>query len=122
MAAGGQAELRITKALDVKAEHSEEELSRQRGAIKGPGNNPLFDLVTLKCTFQVTDQKSEPVDLRIRHDFTGEVVSAEGSPDIKKTAKGLRDTNPSGRITWNRTLKPGEKLTLSFTYDVYVRS
>jgi hypothetical protein len=119
---GGDAELRITKALDIRAEASEEELSRQRGAIKNYANQPQFDLVTLKGTLQAVNLKKEAADLRVRHAFSGELVSAEGDPVTKKTSRGLRDTNPTGLLTWTKTIDPGKKLSLSYTYQVYVRS
>ena len=99
--ANGDAELKITKALDVRAES---------------------DLVTLKGTLQATNLKKEPVTLRIRHNFTGELISEEGDPTIKKTARGLRDTNPTGTLTWNKTVAAGDKLTLTYTYKLYVHS
>ncbi len=122
VSAGGDAELRITKAVDIRAESSEEEITRQRGAIKRPDNYPIFDLVTMKGTMQAVNMKTDAVNLRIRHDFTGELVSADGDPVTKKTARGLRDTNPTGRLIWTKTIEPGQKLSLTYTYHVYVRS
>jgi hypothetical protein len=119
---GGDVEIKITKALDIKAESSEEEVSRDRGAIKGDNGVPLFDLVTLKGTLQAANLKGEAVTLRIRRDFTGDLVAAEGDPDVKKTTKGLRDTNSTGRLTWTKTVEPGHPLRLAYTYKVYVRA
>ena len=118
----GEVDLRITRALDVRTDNSEEEVSRQRGAIKNTANMPMFDLVTLKGTMEIANSKPEPVTLRIRHDFTGELVSAEGDPQVKKTAKGLHETNPTGRLIWTKTIEAGKRLDLSYTYQVYVRS
>lgn len=119
---GGDAELRITKALDIRAEDSEEETSRERGAIKTLNDVPQFDRVTLKGTLQAVNLKKEPVNLRMRHPFTGELVSADGDPEVKKTARGLRNTNPTGLLTWTKTIEPGQRLTLTYTYRVFVRS
>jgi hypothetical protein len=121
VSAGSTAELKVTKALDIRAESSEEEVSRDRGAIKYSNNQPMYDLVTMRGTLQVTNRKSESVTLRIRHDFTGELVSADGSPDMKKTAKGLTEMNPSGRLAWKPTVEAGQSLTLSYSYKIYVR-
>jgi hypothetical protein len=123
VSAGADVELRITKALDVSVDSSEEEVTRIRGAIKNPnGNYPIYDLVTIKGQVEARDRKAEPITLRIRHEFTGELVSADGAPDAKKTAPGLRDINPTGRITWTTTIGPGKKLSLSYTYKVYVKT
>jgi hypothetical protein len=122
VSAGGDAELKITKALDEKAESSEEEVSRERGAIKNVNGAPIYDQVTMKGTLQVKNQKSEDVNLRIRHYFTGELVSADGNPVAKKTAKGLKDVNPTGVLTWTPAVTAGQSLTLTYTYKLYVRT
>jgi hypothetical protein len=119
---GAEAEVKITKALDIQTESSEEEVSRVRGAIKAPNNYPLYDQVTLKGTLEATNRKSEAVSLRIRHDFTGELVSADENPDVKKTAQGLKAVNPTGRLSWTKTIEPGQKLHLTYTYQVFVKT
>jgi len=119
---GADAELRITKALDIRPEQSEEEVTRERGAIKHPNGYPLFDLVTVKGTLVVKNQKSEPVKLVIKKNFTGEIIDAEKTPVITKTAKGLRDVNPKGKLTWTGSIPTGESITIKYTYKLYVRS
>jgi len=49
-------------------------------------------------------------------------VASDGDPIVKKTARGLRDTNPTGLLTWNKTLDKGQKLNLTYTYKLYVHS
>lgn len=120
--AGADALVRITKALDVRAEGSEEETDRQRLAINQPNIGLYFDLVTVKGTLEVKNRKSEKIRLEISKEITGEVLSADGDPKITKTAKGLKDTNPRATLQWSKEVGAGESLTLTYTYKVYVRT
>ena len=54
---GGKAELQITKAMDVSADQLEEEISRDRGALKNTYNTITHDLVTLKGTLTLVNRK-----------------------------------------------------------------
>lgn len=116
--AGAETTVRITKALDIRADDAEEEVSRE--ALENPLRGSWYDLITLKGTLQVHNRKSESVKLQITKYLTGEMVSADGSPEIKSIAKGLRAVNPRQQLRWTVTLKPDEKLTLTYTYKVYL--
>jgi hypothetical protein len=122
VSAGGPAEVKITKAMDVHAEADEAEVSRERGAIKAQNGTPLFDLVTLKGTLRVTSNKPKPIKMRIKKDLTGEVIDTTGSPKVSKTAKGLRAVNPGGKIQWDVDVDAGKSTTLTYNYKLYVRS
>lgn len=116
---GDEAEVRITKAMDVRAESNEEETDRQRGALQ-LNNRPVYDLVTLKGTLVMQNLKSEPVDVKVTKNLTGEVLSSEGDPKVTKTAKRLSAINPHARLEWLKTIEPGKTLTLTYQYKVYV--
>ncbi len=115
---GAEARVKITKAMDVRAEDLEEEIDRKRQAATFRGVS--YDLVTLKGTLSVTNRKAEDVKLEITKDLTGEVKSADGPPKITAQAKGLRAVNPKQKVQWTTTIKPGEKKVITYTYTVYV--
>jgi hypothetical protein len=119
---GADALVRITKALDVRAEGSEEEVERQRLAINQPSIGMYFDLVTVKGTLVIKNRKADKVKLEITKEMTGEVTAADGDPKISKTAKGLKDTNSRALIEWSKEVASGDSLTLTYTYQVYVRT
>jgi hypothetical protein len=119
---GAKAKVRITQALDLRAEVFEEETARERGAIKNRDNYPIFDLVTLKGTLLLINRKAEKVTVRIQKPFTGEHISSTGSPVVTTTNRGLRDTNAGGRLVWEKDVEPGKELKLEYNYKVYVRS
>jgi len=118
--AGAEVLVRMSKALDVHADSIEEEVSRERAALKLP-NGVYYDFVTLKGTISLENFKHDVVKMKITKDFTGELVSADANPVATKTAKALQQVNPSGRLVWNLQLAAGQKTTLTYTYKLYVR-
>jgi hypothetical protein len=117
---GMEAELKVTKALDIHAERSAEEVSREKGAIKNASGFPAYDLVTVKETLRIDNRKSDKVKMVITRDLTGEVVAAEGSPKTTKTVKGLRDVNTQEKVVWTVDVEPGKVVNLTFSYKIYV--
>lgn len=118
---GAPIELKVNKALDVRAEVVEEEVTRKRGAIMS-FNNPVFDLVTLKGTMSITNRKTSPIHMKINREFIGEYESSDESPVVSKLGKGLRDTNPTTKLNWTTDVAAGEKKTITYQYRIYVRS
>jgi len=120
---GQTAELRVTRSLDVSADYSEEEAGRERGFIKGrngDGEYPIYDRVTVKGTLSMLNRKTKAIKVRIRKSFTGEWISGEGDPDVKTTAAGLRQPNPTGSAEWIATVEPGKTLKLSYQVRLLV--
>jgi hypothetical protein len=118
---GADAELRVSKALDIRAESTEEEVARERTALRLP-NGSTFDLVTLRGTLTAINRKTESVKLKITKNVTGEVVTAAGEPKVTKTAKGMRDVNPRSLLEWTTTVAPGKTATFTYEYKLYVRT
>lgn len=120
-AASSDCDLKINKSLDVRADSSEEEVERQRGAIKDQYNNPRWDLVTVKGTLEVINGRREDIQMTITKQLTGEYISGTGEPTIVKTTKGLRQMNTSLKVTWKPKAKgKGEKTRFEYTYKLYV--
>lgn len=119
-AVGADALIRITKALDVRADQSEEEIERERGALKVNSSNPTHDLVTVKGTLEIQNRKPEAIKMKVTKDVTGEVTASTGDAKVMKNTKGLRDVNAHARIEWTPTVAAGKTITLTYTYKVYV--
>lgn len=120
--AGAETELKVNKSLDIRAEGSEAELERTRGAIKNRDGYPVYDLVTIEGTLLLTNMKPVTVETRIARQFTGELLKNPQTGVATKTAGGLTQMNPTTRLTWKPTLKSGERLKLTYVYQIYVRS
>lgn len=120
--AGAETELKVNKSLDIRAEGSESEVQRERGAIKNRDGYPVFDKVTIEGTLQITNMKPVAVETRITRNLTGELAKDPDQAQAAKTAVGLTQANPTTRITWKPVLQPGEKKKLAYTYQIFVRS
>jgi len=119
--AGAETQLRVTKSLDIRAKRTEEEISRQKAALTVSGVG-AFDLITIKGTLDVQNLKPDAVNVRIRKQLTGEVVSSEGSPKVTKTAQGIRQNNPQSQLEWTISVPSGQHKAVGYTYRVYIRS
>jgi len=117
---GAETLVKITKALDIRADKKTEEVARERGVIKDSNNNPIWDLVTVKETFLISNRKSEKVKLRVNKMIRGDSVTADFEAKDQKTAQGLSDMNPMHRLEWNVEVEPGKTQTLTCTYKTYV--
>ena len=114
--------LRITKALDVQPDVLEEEVSRQVAALKATSYSRPYDLVSAKGTIQIVNYKSEAVKLKVSKSLVGEVGTVSNAGVVTKTSAGLRSVNPNSQIKWTVTLKPGEKVNLTYEFKVYVQT
>ena len=110
--------VRVSKALDVQAKVSEEELSRQRERIEG---NVVYELIILQGTLEVKNTKQHEIKMKISRTMLGEVLESDPDAKVVKTAQGLRELNPRTQIEWERILKAGEKITMSYKYKVLMR-
>jgi len=116
--AGQEMSVRITKAMDVRADDVEEEIQRKRDALQL--RSGTYDWVRLKGTISVMNRKAEAIKLQITKFLTGELKTADGSPKVTSVAKGLRAINPRQKLDWTVSLKPSEKRELAYEYEVYV--
>ena len=119
-APGTETTIRINRAMNVLAEKVELELERKRNATNFYGNR--YDLVKVKGELKLQNRLDKNVTVEITKNLSGEMIeSAPKAKDIP-TAKGLKQVNPRHILVWEIELKPGQKETLSYTYEVYVRN
>lgn len=118
-AQGQESLIQVSQALDVRAELQEEEIGRERMALRRP-NDVTFDLVTVKGTLQLTNLRRETVNMRIKKYITGEVTQS-GEAKSGKSALRLNQVNVDSMLDWTPKLEPGKVLKLTYTYKVYVQ-
>ena len=117
---GARSNLRITQAVDIKADQAEFETSRKRNAARFYGYN--YDLVEVQGVLNATNYKNREVVLTISKTLSGEVLSSSPDAKIEKIAKGLKRVNPKCLLTWEIPVKPSEKIQIEYRYEVYVRN
>ena len=111
--------VKITRAMNVKAEQIELEKDRKRNAAQWYNTN--WDLVTVEGKLSVTNYKDEPITLEVTKSLSGEVKAMQPEAKLEKLAKSLRMVNANIRLTWTIELGPGEQKEIGYTYEVYVR-
>lgn len=115
---GAEAFLKITKALELRAEASEEEVSR---ILRDPGTpGARTATITLKGTLSISNRKAESVHMRITKNLTGEVLSTDDSPEVTKPARGLREANPRAVLVWNIDIPARTIKKIGYSYKVIV--
>ena len=111
--------VKITRAMNVKAEQIELEKDRKRDA--GHWYNYSWDLVTVDGKLSVTNYQDKPITLEVTKMLLGEVKAMRPEAKLEKLAKALRAVNSNVRLTWTIELAAGEKKEIEYTYEVYVR-
>ncbi len=119
-APGTETTIRINRAMNVLAEKVELELERKRNATRFHGYS--YDLVKIKGELKLQNRLDKSVIVEITKNLSGEVIESEPKAKDIPTAKGLKQVNPRHILVWEIELKPGQKETLSYTYEVYVRN
>jgi len=116
---GSSVSLKLTIASDVKTSRQEVEAERQRGVTV---SGHTYDLVSVRGELRIKNNKDKPVTMDVKKSLTGEVleVSPQGKTQKMAEGLGLRAINPNSRITWEILLNPGQDITLSYKYKIFV--
>ena len=72
-------------------------------------------LASQEATIEVTNTRTESVEIEVNYDVTGSLTDGAGS-EVKKLAKS-DSLNPSSRLTWKLTLTPGEHKTWTIKFQ-----
>ena len=116
---GAKTTVRITKAVDVKAEQAEHEVERTRNAANFYGSS--YDLVEVRGKLKATNFKDKAITLTISKELSGEVVKTAPVAGVEQTARGLKKVNPKSVLTWELPIKSRDKIEIDYSYKVYVR-
>jgi hypothetical protein len=116
---GARRTVRITRAVDVQGDRAEYEVSRDRNAASSYGYS--YDEVVVRGEIQVTNLKGEALRLEITKHVQGEVAANPEGATVATVAEGLRQVNPTTRLTWELPLEAGESRTLTYEYSLFLR-
>lgn len=111
-----EATIKLSKAIDVSLKSKEEETGKDEKARKF--NKKTYDKVSLKGTLDVANFLDKPITLTLKKALRGEVTKPDGGT-VTKPGR-FSDINPISLIKWDVELKPGEKKTIVYEYEVYV--
>lgn len=118
-APGAEASIRINRAMHVQAEQAEVEVERKRNAANFYGYG--HDLVKLTGELKIRNRLDKVIDLEITKELSGEVLEKSGEAKDVPTARGLKQVNPKHVLTWTSTVKAGEELKITYSYQLYIR-
>jgi hypothetical protein len=119
-APGVETTIKITRALNVKAEQAEVELDRKREAALF--YNYRYDLVKVRGDMKVKNLLNKPITLEIKKHLTGEIIQKSAEAKDVPTAKGLKQVNPRHVLSWQLSLSPGEEKSVTYIYQVYIHN
>ena len=118
-AVGAEASIRINRAMNVHAEEAEVEVERKRNAANFYGYG--YDLVKLTGELKIRNRTDKSIDLEISKELSGEVLEKSQAAKDVQTARGLKQVNPKHSLTWLTTVKSGEEVKITYSYQLYVR-
>ncbi|OWK40866.1 DUF4139 domain-containing protein [Fimbriiglobus ruber] len=121
--AGEETVLRVNKALSVRTRATENEALKKEN-----GDDRVFLWVgprqyrrsTVEGEVAVGNHRKETIQLVVRRRFSGDLISADGSPKSSLREEGVFSVNKRNELLWTLTLKGGEERKLKYTYTVLV--
>lgn len=109
--------VKLSKAIDVILKNQEEETSRNDN-YKKVGKS-TFGRATLKGTITIENFQETTIELKVTKNLTGEVNKQSDNGNVTKLKNYYYNgINPSSEIKWELNLKPNEKKTLTYEYEV----
>ena len=113
---GASSTIKLSKAIDIITKNTEEEKSREDNAKKI--GKQTYSKVLLKGTIEVANYQNKEVTVSITKSMSGTVDSqSDGGTVVKRSSRNY--VNPSSQIKWDVKVKPNDKKTLTYEYEVY---
>jgi len=116
---GEETTIRVTKALNIRTQSTEQEVDANRES--SYFGRVMYRKATVQGELRASNHRQETVTLLIRRRFSGQLITADGSPKQTLLEEGVRSANRRSQLVWTVNLKPGEEIKLAFRYSVLVR-
>lgn len=114
--AGAKTYLRLSKAIDITINSSEEEASREENAKKI--KKVVYTKSRMRGTLTITNYQTKSAAVSVNRELAGNVLSASDNGKKSKTIVP-NDLNAASKIEWQITVGAGETKTLEYEYDVF---
>ncbi len=115
---GEQTTVPVTKALSIRASHTEHEVPGTRERIYVGGND--YQRTRVEGMLTVNNHRKKKIVLVIRRRFSGELRQADLNPEQKLLEEGAHSVNKRNELLWTLTIKPGEKVIIKYSYELLV--
>jgi hypothetical protein len=120
--AGEETTLRVTKALSVRTrcvEHENQHNGNEDRQVVYIGGQ-RYRRSQVEGEVAVSNHRKELITLVIRRRFSGDLLTADGSPQTSLREEGVWSVNKRNELLWTLALKPGEEKKLTYRYAVLV--
>ncbi|MCS6818674.1 MAG: hypothetical protein RMJ53_08385 [Chitinophagales bacterium] len=114
--ANANASVKISKAVDVVLKNQEEEISRNDSYKKIGRSN--YGKVVLKGNIQIENYQEKAIVLNVVKNLTGEITKFSDNAVVVKRKNYATGLNPVSEAKWEINLKPNEKKTITYEYEV----
>ncbi|MCU0315794.1 MAG: hypothetical protein MUC92_04310 [Fimbriimonadaceae bacterium] len=118
---GADTTLKITKALDIQAEEIESEFARRPSDIKDQNGNVLYDIVTIRGTWEIINRKGREVKMEITKSLPGEAKFATNAGVITIGVRRMGQVNLPSSIKWTLPVPSGKPFRISYEYEMLIR-
>jgi len=118
---GARGEVPVTAAVNIAHSRSERETDRELNAHQ-VRTTVYFDLVTLDGELKLHNYEGRTVEIVIRNPVSGKPVAASDDGTVQTDPTKLKLDEREGTVTWRIKLEPGERKTLTYQYERYVRA
>ena len=116
---GGKTNLKLTVSPDISVVDFEQELSREPKKRMRDGYH--YELVKVKGEVNVQNFKSQDIKLSVKKTVIGRLSNVTQEHEVYPLASAYSSYNQANDIRWELELKPGEKRTIKYEYEVYAR-
>ncbi len=117
--AGSLTTVRVTQAVDVKADQAEYEVERKRNAANFYGSS--YDLVEVRGKLEIANSKGKDVTLSVTKDLSGEVIRSTPEARVEQLATAGRKVNPHSVLRWELPVGARSRSIVEYSYRAYIR-
>lgn len=114
--AGSKTYVRLSKAIDITMNSSEEETAREENAKKI--KKTVYTKSKMHGTLTVTNYQNKSVALSVNRELAGTVLTASDGGKKTKTIVP-NELNAASKIEWQVTVGAGETKTLEYEYEIF---
>jgi len=115
---GEQASVKVTRALSLRTRSTEVEVPGTREDVAIGGHT--YRRTTVTGELKLNNHRKEDMTVVVHREFSGELQSADGTPEKTLREEGVYSVNQRNELTWTLTLKSGEEKTLTYKYVAFV--
>jgi len=116
---GGTVSVQLSKAGDVVVKNTEEETNITENAKKI--GKTIYRLVSIKGIIEIENLQKKNIQLNVKKLINAKITKLSNEGKISKTGK-YYDINPHSEAAWEIMLKGEEKKSITYEYEVYIRS